>query len=101
MSSALMFDDVHLSEPIDKECQFVKFDYGEISTIGVIEMLLKDREGLDRMLRDAERQRELIPRLLAVALIGFTIYGVIATALLLIVLGVVAFGAVLLRLSLP
>jgi hypothetical protein len=82
MSSALTLDETYLSEPIVDEGRPPSSDEGELSTIGVIEMLLKDREGLDRLLRDEDRQRELIPRMLAVSLIGFTVYGVIATALL-------------------
>ncbi len=49
---------------------------------GVVEMLLKDRARLDRLLRDENEQRTLIPRLLAVALAGFAIYGVVATIVL-------------------
>jgi hypothetical protein len=82
MSNALTFDDAYVSEPLVEKSPVSKFDGGEISTIGVLEMLLKNREGLDQLLRDEDRQRDLIPRLLAVSLIGFTIYGVIATALL-------------------
>jgi hypothetical protein len=84
MSTTFAIDENQFTEaqPIADE-QSYQFDANNnLSTIGVIEMLLKDREGLDRLLRDADRQRELIPRLLAVSLIGFTIYGVIATALL-------------------
>lgn len=84
MSSALTFDDIRLSptEPIVEQYRSSRVDEDNLSTIGVIELLLKDREGLDRLLRNEDRQRDLIPRLLAVSLIGFTIYGVIATALL-------------------
>ena len=49
---------------------------------GVVEMLLKDRARLDQLLRDENEQRALIPRLLAVALAGFAIYGVVATIVL-------------------
>jgi hypothetical protein len=53
------------------------------TTLGdVAEMLLKDRRRLDTLLREPERQRELIPRLLAVALIGFVAYGLVTTFLL-------------------
>ena len=45
-------------------------------------MLLKDRARLDQLLRDENEQRALIPRLLAVALAGFAIYGVVATIVL-------------------
>ncbi len=54
----------------------------QVSTTDVIEMLLKDRARLDQLLRHEERQRELVPRLMAVALFGFFIYGVVVTGLL-------------------
>jgi len=54
----------------------------EITTAGVVEMLLKDHGRLNRLLRDEVHQRELVPRLLAVALAGFTVYGVVVTAIL-------------------
>jgi hypothetical protein len=49
---------------------------------GVVEMLLKDREWLDHLLRDPSWQRRLIPRLLAIALAGFAVYGLVATLVL-------------------
>lgn len=49
---------------------------------GVVELLLKDRARLDQMLRNENEQRRLIPRLLAVALSGFAIYGIVATIVL-------------------
>src|SRR5690242_2868311 len=52
------------------------------SIFDVIEMLLKDHSLLNRLLREERYQRELTPRLLAVAVIGFAIYGVVATAIL-------------------
>ena len=45
-------------------------------------MLLKDRRRLDQLLRDDVEQRRLIPRLLAVAVGGFAIYGFVATVVL-------------------
>jgi hypothetical protein len=49
---------------------------------GVVELLLKNRTRLDQLLRDEREQRKLIPQLLAVAVIGFAIYGVVATIVL-------------------
>lgn len=49
---------------------------------GLLEMLLKDERRLNSLLREPLRQREFIPRLLAVALGGFAIYGVAATVVL-------------------
>jgi hypothetical protein len=53
----------------------------EISTAGVVEMLLKDHARLNRLLRDEARQRELLPRMLAVAVAGFAVYGIVVTAI--------------------
>ena len=50
--------------------------------VRVVELLLKDRARLDELLRDHDQQRLLIPRMLAVALAGFAIYGVVATLVL-------------------
>ncbi|HEX3870343.1 MAG TPA: hypothetical protein VHV77_07905 [Pirellulales bacterium] len=55
---------------------------GPLDTTTVIELLLKDQRSLDRLLRDETAQRALIPRLLAIALGGFAIYGVTLTAIL-------------------
>jgi hypothetical protein len=44
------------------------------SLIGLTELLLKNPAHVDVLNRDAERQRELIPRFLAISLIGFSIF---------------------------
>lgn len=59
----------------------IEFD-GDAASPGVVEMLLKDRRKLDQLLRDPIEQRRLIPRLLAVAVGGFSIYGFVATVVL-------------------
>ena len=48
----------------------------------VIELLLKDHARLDELLRDEQGQRVLIPKLLGIAMAGFAIFGVVATAVL-------------------
>jgi hypothetical protein len=48
----------------------------------VVELLLKDQAALDRQLRDEAGQRAAIPQLLTVAMTGFALYGVVATAML-------------------
>jgi hypothetical protein len=58
----------------------------ERSTIGIVELFLKDRPRLDGIVRDPSRSAELFPRLLAIALGGFTIFGV-AIAMVLITAG--------------
>src|SRR4051794_35590614 len=64
------------SAPSDRVSQ------GNITMSGVVEMLLKNRAQLNRLLRNETYQRELVPILLIVAALGFTVYGVAATAIL-------------------
>ncbi len=42
----------------------------------LIDLLLKDQPRLDRIARHPQRQRELIPRFLAIGVIGYTIFGI-------------------------
>jgi hypothetical protein len=52
-------------------------------TVGsVVEMLLKDHAQLNVLLRNEACQRELVPILLAVAALGFAVYGIAATAII-------------------
>lgn len=55
---------------------------GDPDALAVIELLLKNPKRLDDMLRDENAQRALIPKLLGIAMAGFAIYGVVATAVL-------------------
>ena len=48
-------------------------------TTELVELILKDRRKLDALIRDDALARDLIPRLLAVALTGLTIFGIAAT----------------------
>src|SRR5262245_28543503 len=57
-------------------------DLPKDASSSVVEMLLKDRLSLDQLLRDPARQRQLIPKLLAIALAGFASYGFVATLVL-------------------
>jgi hypothetical protein len=41
----------------------------------LIDLLLKDQPRLDRIARHAQRQRELIPRFIAIGLMGYTLFG--------------------------
>ena len=45
----------------------------------LVELMLKDRPRLDSLIRDEVHAPELIPRLLAVALIGYAVFGIAAT----------------------
>src|SRR5262245_25549809 len=47
-------------------------------TMGLVELMLKDGRRLDALLRDEALAPDLIHRLLAVALVGFTIFGIAA-----------------------
>lgn len=54
----------------------------ERSALGLVELFLKDRPRLDGLVRDSARESELFPRLLAIALSGFTIFGVSVSIIL-------------------
>ncbi len=47
----------------------------ESTMLGLIELLLKNQPRLDQLTREPQMQRDLIPRLLAIGLIGYTIFG--------------------------
>ena len=51
-------------------------------TTDLVELMLKDRRRLDALIREDSLVPELIPRLLAVALTGFTMFGIAATLIL-------------------
>jgi len=48
---------------------------GAPSLLELLELILKDRPRLERIIHDPSLSAELLPRLLAVALIGFTLFG--------------------------
>lgn len=53
-----------------------------LADTGIVELLLKHQAELDRRLRTEQDQAELVPRLLAVAVGGLALYGIVATILL-------------------
>jgi hypothetical protein len=55
--------------------------WSAFTTMGVIELLLKNPARLNELLRDEAHLRELIPSLLAVAMMGLTLHGVVLTAI--------------------
>jgi hypothetical protein len=63
------------------------------STVALVELMLKNPQGLDGLVRDNARQAELIPRFLAISLVGFTIYGLAATVMLNAAVGLGTAGA--------
>lgn len=48
----------------------------DASHFGLVELILKHRPRLHRLIRDTSRQPALLPRLLAISLVGFIFYGV-------------------------
>jgi hypothetical protein len=54
----------------------------ELSTLGLLELLLKDRGRVERLLRDTENQRRMVPRFLALGLLGIAVYGIAVTVVL-------------------
>jgi hypothetical protein len=53
----------------------------------LIELILKDRPRLEHIIRDSSLAKEMIPRLLAVSLMGFTFFG-ISLALIMLAVGI-------------
>lgn len=52
------------------------------STVGLVELMLKEPDHVDRLTRDETRQADLVPRFIAISLVGFTIFGIAATVML-------------------
>jgi hypothetical protein len=49
---------------------------GDLHTLGLVELLLKNGRGLHRILRDRSLHGALLPRFLAIALTGFVLFGI-------------------------
>ena len=52
------------------------------STAELVELILKDQRRLNTLIRDDAHVSDVIPRLLAVALAGFTVFGIAATLIM-------------------
>jgi hypothetical protein len=52
-------------------------DASEATTLGLVELLLKDPARVDRLNREPDRQRELFPRFLLVAEASYLLFGVV------------------------
>ena len=50
--------------------------YGDLGTMDLVELILKQPETLHQFLRDPKRQAAFIPKLLGISLAGFTFFGV-------------------------
>src|SRR5262245_21291765 len=44
--------------------------------IDLVELILKRREGLERLIRQPDSQAQLVPKFLAISLLGFIFFGV-------------------------
>jgi hypothetical protein len=73
-----MMETVQLAHPITEPARVAD----DVSMLGLVELMLKDRARLNDLLRDESRPADLIPRFLAVALAGFLVFGVAATMVL-------------------
>ncbi|HEX3599118.1 MAG TPA: hypothetical protein VHU84_03190 [Lacipirellulaceae bacterium] len=51
-------------------------DSGRTNTLGLVELLLKNRPGLHQALRNPAVHAAMLPRLLAIALTGFVLFGI-------------------------
>lgn len=47
-----------------------------LSALGLVELILKRRDMLDNLIRDPQRQAELLPRFLAISLVSFVFFGI-------------------------
>ena len=61
------------AESFDKP---IDVDTANVSTLGLVELLLKNRRGLHQVLRSHATHAVLLPRLLAISLAGFVLFGV-------------------------
>jgi hypothetical protein len=72
-----------IGEPVtERSAEDAAANTGDIKTTDLIDLMLKDRKRLDALIRDESLAPELIPKLLAVALLGFTIFGIATTVIL-------------------
>src|SRR5262247_3087543 len=55
---------------------------GDLSLLGLVEVLLKDPQRLDDLNRDEARQAEVMPRFLAISLASFALFGVALSLIL-------------------
>jgi hypothetical protein len=58
------------------EVEAIAIGSSDVSTLGLIELLLKDRQTLHRVIRDRSLHTVLLPRLLAIAITSFVLFGV-------------------------
>ena len=69
----VVFDDEKSASGIPANSDAIELVRG--GPLALLELILKDPVQLDRLIRRPEYQTELVPRLLAISLIGFTFFG--------------------------
>jgi hypothetical protein len=77
-SDRSLLDDLPVLERDNLATTDADFDVASVnlSVLGLVELILKRRDALDRLIRDPSLQPLLLPRLLAISLIGFLFFGV-------------------------
>ena len=68
-------DETDVAETIEDDSDSFEQD-GKVETLSLVETILKNPRRLQWLIRKPELQPELIPRFLAISLIGFTFFGV-------------------------
>ncbi len=70
--------DLPLLEPAEGTTSGAPIEEGplNLSVLGLFELILKRRDTLDRVIRDPKLQPVLLPRFLAISLIGFVFFGI-------------------------
>src|SRR5258708_325804 len=71
---AAVSDGIPTAEPVEP--------LRELSLLGLVEVLLKEPRRLDDLNREEARQTELMPRLLAISLASFALFGVALSLIL-------------------
>src|SRR5947207_2265911 len=71
---AAVTDGIPTAEPVEP--------LHELSLLGLVEVLLKEPRRLDDLNREEARQAELMPRLLAISLTSFALFGVALSLIL-------------------
>jgi hypothetical protein len=84
MMATTLTNDLTLSDPAYDDANHHNREIAEddVSLTQLLDLLLKDRPTLERLLRRPDCQRRLVPKLLTLGLIGFAVYGVGATVML-------------------